>query len=72
MKDHGYVIDDDSSVRSGLSRLIRAAAYNVHPFDSANKFLEILDKNTSGCIMLDIRMPGMSGDEKEMNRFIAL
>ena len=63
MKDQVYVIDDDASARNGLARLLRAAGYHVHAFDSANKFLEILDKNTSGCILLDIRMPGMSGEE---------
>ena len=63
MKDQVYVIDNDASARNGLVRLLRASGYHVHAFDSANKFLEILDKNTSGCILLDIRMPGMSGDE---------
>ena len=63
MKQHVFVIDDDSSARNGLVRLIRAADYNVSAFDSANKFLESLDENSSGCILLDIRMPGMSGDE---------
>ena len=63
MKEHVFVIDDDASARNGLARLLRAAGYPVHAFDSANKFLETLDKNTSGCILLDIRMPGMTGDE---------
>ncbi len=63
MKKHVFVIDDDSSARNGLSRLLRAAGYPVHAFDSANKFLEYVDEYTSGCILLDIRMPGMSGDE---------
>jgi two-component system response regulator FixJ len=63
MKNHVFVIDDDSSARNGLSRLLRAAGYPVHAFDSANKFLEYVDEYTSGCILLDIRMPGMSGDE---------
>jgi FixJ family two-component response regulator len=63
MKRQVFVIDDDSSVRNGLSRLLRAAGYPVHAFDSANKFLEYVDEFTSGCILLDIRMPGMSGDE---------
>ncbi len=63
MKQHVFVIDDDSSARNGLVRLIRAADYKVHAFESANKFLESVDENSSGCILLDIRMPGMSGDE---------
>ena len=63
MKDHVFVIDDDSSARNGLVRLIRAAGYHVSAFNSANKFLESLDENSSGCILLDIRIPGMSDDE---------
>ena len=63
MKNHVFVIDDDSSARKGIARLLRAAGYNVHAFDSASKFLETLDESPSGCILLDIRMPGMSGEE---------
>ena len=61
--NHVFIIDDDSSVRKGLARLLRAAGYNGHAFDSANKFLETLDEYSSGCILLDIRMSGMSGEE---------
>ena len=61
--NHVFIIDDDSSVRKGLARLLRAAGYNVHAFDSANKFLETLDEYSSGCILLDIRIPGISMEE---------
>ena len=63
MKQHVFVIDEDSSARNGLARLTKAAGYHVIAFDSANKFLESLDEYNSGCILLDIRMPEMSGDE---------
>ena len=63
MKQQVFVIDEDSSARNGLTRLIRAAGYHVSAFDSANKFLESVDENRSGCILLDIRIPGMSDDE---------
>lgn len=63
MEDQVYVIDDDASARNGLTRLLRAASYHVHAFESANKFLETLDEISSGCILLDIRIPGMSGEE---------
>ena len=63
MEDQVYVIDDDASARNGLARLLRAASYHVHAFESASKFLETLDEISSGCIVLDIRMPGMTGDE---------
>ena len=42
MKNHVFVIDDDSSARRGLSRLLRAARYQVQAFDSANKFIALL------------------------------
>ena len=61
--NHVFIIDDDSSVRKGLARLLRAAGYNGHAFDSANKFLETLDEYSSGCILLDIRIPGISMEE---------
>ena len=61
--NHVFIIDDDSSVRKGLARLLRVAGYNVHAFDSANKFLETLDEYSSGCILLDIRIPGISMEE---------
>jgi FixJ family two-component response regulator len=63
MKKLVFVIDDDASARNGLARLLRAAGYAVHAFDSANKFLETLDKHASGCVLLDLRMPEMSGEE---------
>jgi len=63
METQVYVIDDDSSARNGLARLLRAAGYRVQAYDSGSKFLETLDEHSSGCILLDIRMPGMSGDE---------
>ena len=63
MKQHVFVIDEDSSARNGLTRLIKTAGYHVSAFDSANKFLESVDENRSGCILLDISMPGMSEDE---------
>lgn len=58
-----YVVDDDSSSRKGLARLLRAAGYNVHSFDSAICFLDSLISGLSGCLILDLRMPEMSGEE---------
>jgi FixJ family two-component response regulator len=58
-----FVIDDDSSARNGLARLLRTAGHEVHAFESANEFLEYLDPGMSGCIVLDARMPGLSGEE---------
>ncbi len=63
MDNHVFVIDNDSSARKGLARLIGAADYEVHAFDSVNKFLESLDESSSGCVLLEIGMPGMSGKQ---------
>ena len=57
------MVDDDSSSRKGLVRLLRAAGYNVHSFDSATCFLDSLKPDLSGCLILDLRMPEMSGEE---------
>ena len=72
MKSEHYVfiVDDDPSARRGIARLLRAAGHNVRVYASANEFLEIITKDDSGCLVLDARMPGMSGDElkAELNR----
>ena len=58
-----FVVDDDLSARRGLARLLRAAGYNVREYASANEFLDIITMDDPGCLVLDARMPGMSGDE---------
>lgn len=61
-----YVIDDDASARNGVARLLRTAGYHVQAFGSANEFLEHLSPGISGCIVIDARMPGLSGEELQM------
>lgn len=56
-----YVIDDDVSVRKGLSLLIRSAGYRVETFTSAEEFLSNAIPESLGCIVLDVKMRGMSG-----------
>ena len=65
MKNEQYVfiIDDDKSARNGLARLVRAAGYQVYTFASANDFLITLHPNITGCVVLDSRMPEVSGEE---------
>ena len=60
-----FVVDDDPSARSGLARLLRAAGYDVRVFASADEFLDTFDPDLSGCLVLDIRMPGMTGEEMQ-------
>jgi FixJ family two-component response regulator len=56
-----FVVDDDESVRKALKRLLRAHGYNVMTFESAEDFLLSDAVRTAGCILLDMRLPGMSG-----------
>jgi len=56
-----FLIDDDLSVRRGLSRLIRLSGFKVETFASAADFLESSDNSGPGCIILDVKMPGLSG-----------
>jgi len=58
-----FVVDDDESARSGIARLLRTAGHDVRAFDSAEEFLDAYDPETFGCMVLDARMPGMSGEE---------
>jgi FixJ family two-component response regulator len=59
-----FIVDDAPEVRRGLSRVLGAAGYQVRPFESAECFLEVLDagdRDSPGCLLLDIFMSGMSG-----------
>jgi FixJ family two-component response regulator len=56
-----YVIDDDSSVREALDSLIRSVGLRVHSFASAQEFLGNKHPNLSGCLVLDVRLPGLGG-----------
>jgi CheY-like chemotaxis protein len=55
------VVDDDISVRRGLSRLLAAAGYRVSAFGSGRELLEWLAADTPSCLVLDVRMPGLNG-----------
>ena len=63
-----YVIDDDAAIRRFLRSLITSVDLHVEVFDSARSFLNKYVRGSTGCVLLDIRMPGMSGLElqKEM------
>lgn len=57
------IVDDDELVRAGLQRLLKAAGLPVASFGSAEDFLESGQLREVGCLIADIRMPGMSGLE---------
>ena len=56
-----FIVDDAREVRTGLSRLLGAAGYQVRAFESAASFLQEHDTELPGCLLLDICMPGLSG-----------
>ena len=58
---HLYIIDDDPSVLRSLCALVSSHGMEPHPFGSAEAFLENLEPDQPGCVLLDIKMPGMSG-----------
>ena len=58
-----YVVDDDSSARKGVGRLLAANDYRVETFNNANEFLANELNPVAGCLVLDVAMPGISGLE---------
>ena len=56
-----FIIDDDDAVRRGLTDLLNSANHNVETFASAEDFLARKPFSGIGCIILDVRMPGISG-----------
>lgn len=58
-----FVVDDDNAMRRGLEFLVSSAGYMVNAFDSAQAFLDYYRTPMYGCLLLDVRMPGMSGLE---------
>jgi two-component system, LuxR family, response regulator FixJ len=67
-----FIVDDDDSMRRGMEFLVRSAGYEAEGFSSGEAFLERFASGVSGCLLLDVRMPGMNGLElqerlREMN-----
>jgi two-component system response regulator FixJ len=58
-----HVVDDDDAVRQALCALLASVGINARAYASATQFLEAANPDMAGCIVLDIRMPGMSGLE---------
>jgi FixJ family two-component response regulator len=56
-----YVVDDDEAVRDSLQWLLEGVNYSVQAYDSAEAFLAKFDPQAIACLILDVRMPGMSG-----------
>ena len=64
-----YVVEDDEAVRDSLELLLKSDGKPVKTYDNANAFLKDYSETMAGCIVLDIRMPGMDGMElqKKLN-----
>ena len=58
-----YVVDDDAAVRRSLERLLDVAGFHVVSYDSPAAFLKVAFGLSAGCVLLDIRMPGVDGLE---------
>jgi RNA polymerase sigma factor (sigma-70 family) len=58
-----HVVDDDAAFRTAISRLLKANSYQVVVHTSANEFFEAAPSMDRGCILLDVRMPGLDGLE---------
>jgi FixJ family two-component response regulator len=67
MDEHGdcvvAVVDDDASIRRSVRNLLLSLGFRVEAFDSAVAFLQAVQRENTGCLVLDLRMPGMDGLE---------
>ena len=58
-----YIIDDHASVRHALGEMLSVFGYSVEAYESAESFLRAYDPLWPGCVVADVRMPGMDGIE---------
>ncbi|STR44934.1 response regulator transcription factor [Iodobacter fluviatilis] len=56
-----YLVDDDIAVRDSLGLLLLSHGYTVHAFEGGEDFLMAIDASSEGVVLLDVRMPGLSG-----------
>ena len=58
-----FLLDDDQAVLTALARMLQSCGFTVSPYTSANEFLAAHDTQAPGCLVADVRMPGMNGLE---------
>ncbi len=58
-----YLVDDEPAIRKALARLLRTGGWRVEAFGSCEEFLHGHDPQATGCIVLDMMLPGLSGEE---------
>ncbi len=56
-----FVVDDDAGVRQMISRMVRSVGLCVETYASVQEFLDLYDRGQTGCLVLDVRMPGLNG-----------
>jgi FixJ family two-component response regulator len=66
-----FIVDDDPSIRHAMQLLLRSVGLSAETFESAHDFLEQYQRSRGGCLVLDIRMPGLGGLELQ-ERLLAL
>ena len=57
------IVDDDEDLREALASLLKASRFTIDSFPTAEAFLEFPRRKETGCLILDVRLPGMSGIE---------
>src|SRR5512139_371341 len=62
-KGNVYVIDDDEAMRDSLNFLLDSSGFGVRLFETAQSFLDVLPRLEFGCVVSDVRMPGIDGIE---------
>lgn len=58
-----HIVDDDDAMRASLADLLKSVGYTVRDYDSASAFLSSAPRDEPGCVVVDVRMPGVSGLE---------
>jgi FixJ family two-component response regulator len=66
-----FIIDDDSLYRASTERLIRSVGFRVQSFESAREFLNTRRPNVASCLILDVRMPGLSGLDLQLSKYLS-
>lgn len=62
-----FIVDDDPAVQQALKLLFRSVGYRTESFNTGQQFLDAYNDNWAGCLVLDIRMPGMTGLELQQH-----
>lgn len=56
-----FIIEDEKPVRDSIQMLVQSFGYSTQSYESANQFFEDLNENSQGCMLVDVKLPGISG-----------